>query len=94
MDNVVQDALVLDGGAPTLPRPVAPTTLQSCAEFSQCTCCNASHAGTVQRSMAHELAEPGISGACKAALQRHHCSVCDAQVRGQAPVSVRRCACR
>ena len=75
----VQGALVLDAPAP-LPQPVAPAQLPFCAAFSQCTCCNASHSSTIHRSMLAEMADPGITDACKAALQRHHCSVCDAQV--------------
>ena len=78
--NCVQGQLLLDEPYP-LPRPQSAANLPFCTDFKSCSCCNASHSNTIERSLAAELSDTSISDACKVALRRHRCSVCDPEVR-------------
>lgn len=47
----------------------------------RCSCCNASHALAIQRSVAPLLADEELGLACKAGLVALACRLCDPQVR-------------
>lgn len=76
----MQGQLLLDHPYP-VPQPVELGGLPFCGEFRACSCCNASHANSVQFGMQHVLLDTTISPQCRDALTRHHCSVCDPQAR-------------
>ena len=71
---MLQGPLILDK-----PYPYAQPNdqLPFCNTFSQCTCCNASHALTIQTVLSGAYADMSIPEACRDALKSHSCSVCD-----------------